>query len=41
MLKHFGSKQELFVEVFKSAASGLPTWFSEPDVNDEGFYATS
>ena len=40
VLKHFGSKQNLFVEVFKSAASQLPTWFSEPSVLERGFYAT-
>lgn len=40
VLKHFGSKQDLFVEVFKYATSQLPTWFSEPSVNDDGFFAT-
>lgn len=39
ILRHFASKEELFLEVYKFAMEQVPTWFSEPqEVMDRGFY---
>jgi AcrR family transcriptional regulator len=39
ILKHFRSKERLFVETYKLAMEQLPTWFSAPqEVIDQGFF---
>ncbi len=40
ILRHFGSKERLFVETYKVAIWDLPTWFDAPqEVLDGGFFA--
>jgi AcrR family transcriptional regulator len=39
VLRHFSSKEELFIAVYKHVMVRVPTWFSEPDeVLEQGFY---
>ena len=39
ILKHFRSKEQLFIETYKVAMEQLPTWFSAPqEVIDQGFF---
>src|SRR5213082_573005 len=38
IFQHFGSKQRLFLEVYKQAARSLPTYLDAPkEVRDQGF----
>ena len=40
VLKHFGSKEHLFVETYQLAMQSLPGWFDGPqDVIDKGFWS--
>jgi len=39
IFQHFGSKQELFLEVYKQAAKSLPSYLDVPrEVRDRGFF---
>ena len=39
IFQHFGSKQELFLEVYKRAAKSLPSYLdAPPNVRDRGFF---
>jgi AcrR family transcriptional regulator len=39
IFQHFGSKQELFLEVYKRAAKSLPSYLDAPkEVRDHGFF---
>lgn len=41
ILRHYGSKERLFLETYKRAIEELPGWFDAPDeVLEQGFFAT-